>query len=67
MTVELTDEQGMAVRRGESIRLFLDDVGPIAIVPLKNEEADNERELRRWKQMADSAMAKWGRENPYEP
>ena len=66
MTLNLSDDQSRAVRRGEPIRLQNAELGEVVIMPAATfESLADDRERRAWKQLGEKAQSRWGRENPY--
>lgn len=68
MTVELSEEQRQAVRRGEAVRIVLDELGELVVVPAKEYDAmvEEERNKAAWARLARNAACSWGKENAFE-
>jgi hypothetical protein len=67
LTLDVTDEQRSAVRRGDAVELVLGDLGEIVIVSKDAYETLMDyREKAAWSKLGQKALEQWARENPFE-
>jgi hypothetical protein len=67
MTLNLTDAQSQAVKRGEAVRVNSNDLGEVVVLPAATYQLlSEEQDIAASKQLSGKALVRWGRENPYE-
>lgn len=68
MSLELTEVQREAVRRGEAVRLSDRDLGEVVVqdAAAYEEVLRDEREKAGWAQLGRKSADCWGRENPFD-
>ena len=69
MTLQLSDEQRQAVKRGEVICLANQDIGEVVVLQsaVLDESVREDRESSAWAKAARRSLESWGRENPFDP